>query len=108
MFVIVTRIIGCERPSGSHLNMAVCWLHPVGSPCWEMPSEVWDRPILEQGSAEGPLLYTGHFWLPSMFISCSRETRTTRTGASDKRYLSSASSEGQKSEVKVWAGSCSL
>lgn len=30
MFVIVTCIIGCERPSGSHLHMAVCRLRPHG------------------------------------------------------------------------------
>lgn len=30
MFVTVTRIIGCEGPSGSHLNMAVCRLRPRG------------------------------------------------------------------------------
>ena len=30
MFVIVTCITGCEQPSGSHLNMAVCRLHPHG------------------------------------------------------------------------------
>lgn len=76
--------------------MAVCRpLSPWGHPAGTCPARLGIAQP-EQGPAEGSLLDTG------MFISCSCEI-STMNWASDSFYLSSASSEGQKSEV-MWAG----